>query len=100
MAMPDWNATEEAHGLAKDTLGAVIYYSDRSWSVATVFGPTAVEKAVREPKPWNENPQVTRKNKSQLPATVTDGTIVEGDKFGLTDGKKVLLVSGHAPEPE
>lgn len=97
-AQSNWTATEEAHNLEKGMLGAVIYYSDRSWTSSVVFGPAAVEKSVAEPKPWNENPQVTRKSKSQLPTIVTDGNIVDGDKFGLDNGKKVLLVSGYPPE--
>lgn len=94
----NWTATEEAHNLEKGMLGAVIYYSDRSWTSAVVFGPAAVEKAVAEPKAWNQNPQVTRKAKSQLPAVVSDGSIVDGSNFGLDNGKKVLLVSGYPPE--
>lgn len=100
MSLANWNGTEKAHSLEQGTLGAVIFYSDRSWSTVTVYGPTAVGNAVSQPKPWNQNPQVTQKKKNQLPTIVTDGTVTEGTNFGVTDGKKVLLVSGYAPEPE
>lgn len=97
MAKSIWTQTEAAHGIETGQLRAVIYYSDRSWSNVTVFGPKAVVKAVSEPKPWG-TPRVTHKAKSDLKAVPTGMVFVrEATEFGLSSGK-VLLVSGYPPE--
>ena len=93
-----WTQTAEANALDKGLLGAVIYYSGRSWSVATVYGPKSVVNAVSEPKPWNPNPSVQHKQKNELPAVPIQGYLVDGSKYGLKEGQKVLLVPGRAPE--
>jgi hypothetical protein len=46
----NWAQTEEANCIQKGSLAAVIYFSDRSWSDVTVYGPRKILTAIETPK--------------------------------------------------
>lgn len=89
-----WTQTEEALGLEKGKLKAVIVYYDRSWSHVTVYGPQAVVTEVEKPLPWG-TPQVTKKYKKDLERVVDTqfAHLKDATDYGLKGGK-VLLVPG------
>ncbi|SRR5258708_9735257 len=91
--MSNWTQTAEAHDVEKGQLRAIIFYSDRSWTYVTVYGPQTVANVIakRDP-PWGKS-KVTRKNTSELPKVLpsNEGYVRDATDYGLRDGK-VLLV--------
>lgn len=96
--------TEVNLGLPPHSLQAVIFYANRSWSHAWVYGPAAVQTAIdkRPRADGAASPVIVRKQLADLPVALPNQLYSgcypqDGTAWGLKTGK-VLLVSGNSPE--
>lgn len=82
----------EKFGIPVRELKAVVYYSDRSWSLVTVFGSFGV---VRHIMKADSETIVRGRTFFDLKIVPESGSLVEATDYGLKSGK-ILLVSGRA----
>ncbi len=93
----NWTQTEQAHGLEKGQLKAILAYSDRSWTNVDAYGSLVVGRYVRERElPWGKS-QVTSKATNELPKAIPadQGWVHDGSEWGLKEEGKVLLVAAE-----
>ena len=84
---------EEAYGLSKGSLKAVVFYDTRSWGKCFVYGPAAVEKKVKKDLPTSI---VVREKLGDLKLVPEDVNIVDGNNYGVIG--KVALAPGYPPD--